>query len=785
MTRRDIPAWLPLVLVALALFALFHRLLSGHTLFWGLPSLQFYPWRHYAFQLLSDGRLPGWNPYIGAGAPLLANYQTAVFYPPNWLFLVLPDPQAMNLIALVHVLWAGLGMWLFTGALGQTTFGRGMSTLAYALSGYLLGRFGSFPTADAAAWIPWVFWLVHRLLTLRRWHEIGWLALIVAMQLLAGHAQTTWYCLVGVGLYVVWQSVWGARTAPRRRRVYAVLLICAGMLLGLAMAAVQLVPTAEYFRESFRAGGMDYEFATNLSYSPLRLITLFSPNFYGTPADGSYITKGIYFEDAAYIGFIPIVSALAAIVGWFRRRRFIAHYPIFATVPFWALLALGALIIATGRYLPIFRLLYDYVPTFGFFREPVRWLILTVFGLSVLAGIGTQHWGRGKWIVFWSRLAAAGGGAAVVVALLAQTFMQPQNAENLQVLTRGLIVLGCWVVAAALFTLTQPQGETPRATVLWRTAVLVFVAIDLTWAASGLNPTIPTNFYRDFGVQRPEGRVYWFVDYEDEVKFERFFVLSDYRLARDQWPDVRGSLLPNLNMLDRVPLLNNFDPLVPRHHREYIDLIEELGPDAGPLLRAAGVSQVYGETRPAGWPGEAPIFVAPQETPRAWLVTDARWLESNDAVQGALRDPAWDPAQTVILAGEPPDDQPLPDGGPVGSLTVLEQRPNQLRYRVETESAAYLVLSHSWYPGWRATIDGRPAELVRANLAFQAVIIPPGGGDVTLRYHLTGWQTGAAISILALLLVFGVVALGSLLAAREPGSPESPRPVRRGPDASL
>ena len=86
MTDR-LPSRLPLIVVLLTLLVVFHRLLLGDVLFWGLPSLQFYPWREYAFDMLRGGQLPLWNPYNGAGAPLIANYQSALFYPLSWLGL--------------------------------------------------------------------------------------------------------------------------------------------------------------------------------------------------------------------------------------------------------------------------------------------------------------------------------------------------------------------------------------------------------------------------------------------------------------------------------------------------------------------------------------------------------------------------------------------------------------------------------------------------------------------------------------------------------------------------
>ncbi|HEX3049262.1 MAG TPA: YfhO family protein [Aggregatilineaceae bacterium] len=740
-----------LVLFFSVLVALFWRLLIGEVLFWGLPSLQFYPWRHFAFEQILDGHLPAWNPYGGAGAPLLANYQTAVFYPPNWLMLLLPDPQAMGVIALLHVIWAGFGMWLFSDTLHLPSFGRSITTLSFAFSGYLIGRFGSFPTLNAGVWIPWLFWLVYRIITQRRWSDVGWLGLAFGMQLLAGHAQTTWYGAVGLGCYTLWIVFWQHdRFQPR---LLALLMAGIGMVLGVAIAAIQLVPTAEYLLESHRASGLDYRTAANLSYHPLRLLTLFSPNFMGNPADGSYLAKGIFFEDHAYIGFIPLVSAFAAIIGFRRRKR---ENPAFATVPFWALLALITLILAFGRYTPIFRFLYDTIPTFDAFREPVRWLILPVFSLSILAGIGTLHWGRGKWIVFWSRLAAAGGGGIVIVALVSRQFLNLES-DTLNVLALGMIVLGCWITSAALLTLTQPIEGAPRFQKLWRAAVLVFVAVDLAWAGSGLNPSMSDKFYDPVQIERPAGRVYWFEDTEDRTKYEEYDDPTDYRIAADRWYGMRTSLLPNFNMYEEIESYSNDDPLLPRYYGNYVELIEDLGVDSSSLLQAAGVTQVYrDEECPVGWQGEAPLCISAQDTLSVWLVTDAMWRDSDSDIETALSDPMWNPAQTVILAG---DSENTLESSEMNNAQVIEldTSPHQRRYHVESDQPAYLVISQTWYPGWTATVNGKSVDLYRANLAFQAVALPAGSSDVELEYRITHFAWGAAVSGLGLIMALGLV----------------------------
>ncbi|HLA44685.1 MAG TPA: hypothetical protein VJZ27_14670, partial [Aggregatilineales bacterium] len=128
MSRQEIKTWIPLVILGGALLLLFAPLLVGQrVLFWGLPALQFYPWRVFAFEQLHNGSIPFWNPYSGGGAPLLANYQTAVLYPPNWLHLFLNNAYVMNLLTVLHIFWAGLGMWMFTRELGVVPLGRGIS----------------------------------------------------------------------------------------------------------------------------------------------------------------------------------------------------------------------------------------------------------------------------------------------------------------------------------------------------------------------------------------------------------------------------------------------------------------------------------------------------------------------------------------------------------------------------------------------------------------------------------------------------------------------------------
>ncbi len=479
---------LPLLILAAALAVLFYQLLLGDALFWGLPALQFYPWRDYAFDALRAGHLPLWNSLNGAGAPLFANYQSSLLYPLSWIGLVLPLAQTLSLVAVLHLLIAGWGMGRFVRRLGASILGSGVSALAFGLSAYLVARAGTYPMIQTAAWLPWMLWAALRLLDGGRPRSAGLLAIFAALLLLAGHAQTAWYSLLLVGAFAL---CWTLTHRPFR---WLRLIGVAGcLLLGAGIAGLQLVATAELLSQSQRAGGVDFDFAMNYSYAPASILNLFAPNVFGTPADASYLLPRAFFEDAVYVGVIPLIAALAAVIGRIVRWRDPDRPAIYATAFFWLIVVIVGFVFALGVNTAIFPFLYRNVPTFNLFQAPERWHLWTVTGLSVLAGIGVTVWARGARLRRWTIRATF---ACVVAALLAAIapFVVKGESPALPLLEHAAFALGVLGVAAGILTLMQPQPDT-AAHKRWSLIVLVVVAVDLVWAGWGLNPAIPAAFY--------------------------------------------------------------------------------------------------------------------------------------------------------------------------------------------------------------------------------------------------------------------------------------------------
>lgn len=747
-------SWIAVALLALTLIAVFHRLFLGEVFFWGLPTLQFYPWQEYAFDLLRNGQLPLWNVYNGAGAPLMANYQSALLYPFNWPGIVLPLASWMSFSAVLHLLIAGWGIWMLGGRLELPIVGRGVSAFAFGMSSYLIARLGTYPIIWVAAWLPWLIWATVGVLERPSRRRAVLLVLVITAQLLAGHAQTTWYSLLLVAAFVGW---WVVTHRPIAWRSLG--LMAASLILAVAVAALQLLPTAELLIQSQRSDGVDYLTAMNFSYTLPRSLNLIAPNVFGNPGFGTYITpNGAFFEDAVYVGFIPLVSAIAALSAWgWRRLRRQELTGFLRSVPLWIIVVIIGFVFALGINTPVFPFLYKHVPTFSMFQAPVRWHLWTVFGLSMLAGIGAGVWGRGFRVLFMTRLAVAGALGVVVLALVAPEFLPSdmQSLEGVQTILGSLIILGILGALAGILTLLQPEDPSHPRYPLWMVAVWLVAAGDMGYAAQGLNLTIQAAFFDRSVVQQVgEGRLYWPRDVEHDEKYFRFLPFEDYRAAVEQQAEFRASLLPNLNLIDRVAVFNNFDPLLIGWHKAYTNLIEDNPARRDALLQAAGV----------GWVMDAPENPTSLDmyAGQAWFVESACWNPDDEAVQAALVSPSWNSLTQVHLVGD--GECPPAASGPTGVTVSLTRSANQIEAILETRTPGYLVVADTYYPGWSALVDGQESPILRANLAFRAVQLSAGSHQVTMAYT-PGWFWPGILTSIA-----GLLATLVLLRSRNPVS---------------
>ena len=302
-------------------------------------AIQNTPWKQFTLDSWRGGEIPLWNPYLFAGAPFLANGQHSMLYPFSILFLVLPVAKAYGWFALSQVWLAGLSMYAFGRILGLRRGGAGLAGLVYQGAQFLIISAAVFPMIVAAVvWLPLLLGCVERVITTslgppqRRHRTLLWAAagaVALALQVLAGHAEFTYYTLLVMGLYALWRLTGelgikteeahakdakeakdakvnsSLRSLPPSRPLReplpsslvtrrsslvarALLWLATMVALGLLIAALQLVPLFEVGRVNFRAGSAGFDEVLGWAFPWRNAVTLLLPDFHGNPTDQAY-----------------------------------------------------------------------------------------------------------------------------------------------------------------------------------------------------------------------------------------------------------------------------------------------------------------------------------------------------------------------------------------------------------------------------------------------------------------------------------------------------------------
>ncbi len=536
---------------------------------------------------------------------------------------------------------------------------------------------------------------------------------------------------------------WAESSRPDGKRVF--LLCCDDC--GAVLAAVQLVPTFELMRHSQRAGGVEYRAALSYSFWPWHFLTFLMPDAFGSPATGDYWGYGAYWEDAVYVGLLTLLLGGRALACWQRERCSDSPSRAAQGVPFLVASLLPVSLLALGWNTPLFPWLFEHVPTFDWFNGPARWMVLAVFALSALGGIGADGWQARQPGARWGWRAVAAGLAFVLSAVAVRAVLGASVRPGLVLATVRLGFLLALIGGLAIQLVWAGRSSERRAG--WEALILALLAADLISAHWGLNPTIEAGYYHQRAALAdavPEGtRVLILPGDEYTAKFDLFLDFGDFRASeRVRWEALRSSLLPNLNVVDGVPGGSNFDPLLVGDYAALLERIDRLPPvgaveqaarlNAGMLLTPAPL----GEVELLGRAGPIYAYRVPDVWPRALLATCRPG-------GGGLMCERQASGEAVIAADEP----------------------ERVVVRVSADRAGWLMLLDTYYPGWQASLDGAPVEIVRANGAFRAVAVPAGDHEVVFNYRPASLRTGAAISGTGLAVWLGLLVLPRLLGGRK------------------
>ncbi|OGW62562.1 MAG: hypothetical protein A2V83_07405 [Nitrospirae bacterium RBG_16_64_22] len=734
---------------------------------------QFRPWRTYTVASLKEGRIPLWNPYNYAGAPFLANGQSAVLYPLNLPFLVLPERAAVLCWDFIRLLIAAVSSFAFARTIGLSRLGSAVSAWAFTFCGFLVVWL-HWPHANVAIWLPALFLAAE--LVIRRptglWGSL--LACVVCVQFLGGHPETSLHVLSAAAAYGVWRIVRLWRDEGSREMGIRRLATFAGsVILGTAGAAVQLVPLSEYVLNS--AALADRLSDSGIPWIPswkklAGAVSLICPYCLGSSMEGdipigALLGIGNFNElSGGYVGLMPLLLAAAAI-GLGNRRGPEAFFGTLGVVSLCVAFSVPPVAHAVSS-LPLFNVAGNH-----------RMLLLFAFSAAVLAGCGVdllraavpEQSGR---FLRKVRIASAAGavaiGALAAGALLSVVlFREP----ILDLAKRTIIERSAKLnqdpesyVALLprsydrLTNLIVREGS-GRAVLLLLSGLTIGYAFRSgsgaqrrSWILSGVLLLDLFSFGRNYNPSIPQA-----LHYPSHESID--FVRKQPGLFRVLTLD--GGFPPETNMVYGLSEVRGYNAL---ETPEYLAFLSAAGEFPVPhrhfrtlhfsryesrLVDFLNVEYVI-SGRPLDHPklslvrsGGAYVYRNGSAMPRAFVVHETEVLSEPGAVAARLRDPDFDPGKTALLVRGP---RLIGQEGSDARVRIMDYAPEVVRIDVSLEREGVLVLSDAWYSGWTAAVDGLPAEVLRTNLAFRGVQLSAGAHVVEFRYDPPSFRAGLWIS---------------------------------------
>ena len=687
----------------------------------------------YAAQSLQAGRIPLWNPTLRAGAPFAADNQTSLFYPFILLTcLLVPSMpyEAVEWLVVLHTWLAGASMyWLMRVLVAESRpvsppvhphlprLAALFSAIAFMFSDVFVTHIGNLNMNAVCAWLPATFAALH--LSLTR-DSLGWAigaGVLFGLSTLAGMAQMSLILAVGLGSYAVWCIAWG-----ERRRLRLTALAGATAVVAFGVTAIALIPTLELIPMTARVR-LDYTAATAYSIPWPALAGLFSPLIFGRGPAGFW---GPW--ERVEIGYLGVLPLLFAGLAPFKRR----HITVFMGV-----LAVFALLVALGRNAPLHRLLYLTVPGLAGMRVPARFIFLTDFALSVLAGLGLQNLvaiSRAR-LGLWSTALL---GLALIAMILGYRYAVARTGTSHEASWRlGLVIsVGLLLGGVALALLKDKLVASALAAIL--------VTADLighgAWVEVEHNdPTV--------GFQHPAA-----------VEFLKT------RPGPTRMDSAASAWSPSASARYGLESIGGtHHALVLAAYQTYLDAVGRRGSPQYNFLNAQFV--VADKGQPPGDATFVPVFdqdpsvdiyLNTNAMPRMTVVYSATLVSSGEAAFAAIHAPDFDPQENVVI-----EDPAAPEGtadipAETFNLYYLDYAAESFKVVAQVPAPAYLVFSEVWYPGWRAWVDGMAVPIYRANFAFRAVHLPSAGvHTVEMRFEPASFKIGAAITAITILALAG------------------------------
>ena len=735
------PSFIAFVVFFVAGLVVFHELLLGGKVFFSSDAVSARAvapmMKEYFFE---TGDYPLWNPYVFSGMPGFHALTFTLFaYFPHILTLPLRAIGASNFwIYFGYFLLAAMGTyWLVRRWTSQIP--AIFSGLAFMLTPFLVAMktAGHGSQMIAVSFIPIIFYSIVRMWEEKslRWSAIS--AILLGIQMQRAHIQITYYTLILVGIFSVFQIVKMLREKDKEtgKTVLKSSLVPIGALL---MAAVIYLPVYNYIEFSTRGGsggGTGLEYATGWSFHPAEMLTFLHPTFFGGVGDVPYWGWMPFTHHTNYFGILVLILASFALANRKTPHRW-----------FWTSFIGFSLLVSFGKFFGLYELLYKFLPFFNKFRVPSMILILLQFSMAILAGIGFQQViekfeKKPTFTIF--------GIVAGIVAIV--SFWLSQNYETIEKFGQMAMqykvsvnqissifwqavskdgVISFFIVILGLVAIFWTKNDAVK----WKKLGMIFIGLMLLdlWRIDArlIEPVDAYEMKKPFKTTRLIQAIKKSRSDDTYRVFPTGKMFTDKRWARHRIGSVGGY---SAAKMQRYQSFMEREPFAQSNVNQY--------------LRMLNVGFIIGPNGKKWQPFEP--FLE-----RAFFPKSVKSVQNFDVALDSILSPNFNPKSVAFVE----TNREIPSNSGQGSATLLYYKLDAFSYEVESEIEQLLVISETFFPhGWVAKIDDKLTEIYAVNGILRGIIVPSGKSVVSMEFAPSDVKLGAILSLSSFLILLILV----------------------------
>ncbi len=775
----------PVNIILLFLIIIFFPLIfSGKTLFYRDISMQDFPLMGFVINSLKNFEFPLWNPYLFCGFPQMASLQPPLFYPLTIIYYFFPFSIAMGIFLVIHYFIAGLGIYLIERYWQQSKISSLIGGIVFSLNSYLFEWNSLQFMLIAITWLPFIFLFTEKLLDKLGYRNFFYLLVFLALQVLTGRLDFLYFsfliCLFQFSYRLIQRRVSSTNTPYLRNLIFIFLAFAFALML----AAIQVLPSIEFIHSTKRGSGIELNVAMMFSINPWHLFMLLFNNLYGD----NYLDRGIsplaagdfsFFLYNLYIGF---PAFLLAIYSFFQKEE---------KTKFLLFIAVFFLLLALGKYTPLYQFLYNYFPGINLVRYPVKFFVFTIFSLSLLAGMGTDLILKKGNPITMIKLVLTSF-ILVLTAILVFLFFERSiifhfneqltqynlDIKNISFIYKSMSssLLIIFLFGILLFLLKNQKIT------IYKFSILLVILIGFDF----INNNIANLWVVDKNMLLEKPPVV--ADIEKRIGDRRLYriikpletavpLVNSSKRISDLLNNI-FTLNSNLNIIYSLNDAYGYYPGEPSKVYPLFSLINNQVPgkiitdkERSNIMKILGVRFYIWHIKNTSIPSPDPryftLLAGYENITQLWEVkgfksrfsfkTKFLKIDTDDKIMKAVLNPERFNIDdnTVIL-------KDFTDSGKnmftyeqnmVSNVNIklISETSNTLTLDVKNLNSGFLTIASIFDKGWQCFVDGQPSEIINANFQQQAVKLEKGRHTVYFRYHPYSFVLGKYISVFSLL----------------------------------